>query len=341
MSLWLRARLRVRSGLGTPLSAATLWGHMAWGYRYRHGESSFRDWLRSFEGGEPPLVLSEPMLAEHLPRPRLPPHRREFAEAGEFRRAKERSKRRQLPREWFVRMSAGEVDDEVIDRAIEQSLDGAKAKSAQSGKVSERGILATQHHAAINRLTGGTLQPGGGTLFMDEREWFNEASSERDLWIRSRADAATVEEWLRDGLAGGYGRNASSGSGHIVVEWVRAEAPMDPWQGANAVMALAEFVPAPSDPVIGAFDWSMRSGRLGGLFAVDATPAGSILRQKKPVLRLGAGSVLITDGRTPEQLGRILGDVHEDPCIREYGLSPCLPLRLKDRVVDAIRELSQ
>jgi len=86
-----KVTLELRSSLGTPLAADTLWGHIAWGIRYREGESALLAWLDRYDQPEPPLVISNPLPAGFFPRPQIPPpfvsnqdHTRE--KATEFKR---------------------------------------------------------------------------------------------------------------------------------------------------------------------------------------------------------------------------------------------------------------
>jgi CRISPR-associated protein Csm4 len=310
-----RLRLELRSGLGTPLAADTLWGHVAWGYRYRHGEAALVRWLEAHESPEPPLVISDPMPAGFLPRPALPGKAR-----GERRPspAEVDARRRSLRSRWIPESAwpgiAGRLDAASVESAL------APPEAIDEGE--DHSFL----HASVNRLTGGTIQDGVGTLFTETRRTYAGPVA-LDVWIRSSLPADEIVGLFRDGLSGGYGRDAATGSGHLVVHEIQP-APFREVPGANAVVLLGVALPTRRDPARGFFRWSIRAGRLGGDFATGATPSGSTVRQKRPAVCLMAGTVLANG--TPDWVGSVRRGIHEDPAIRAYGLSPVLPVRLLD-----------
>ncbi|MCA9310562.1 MAG: hypothetical protein KDA21_05100 [Phycisphaerales bacterium] len=310
-----RVALLLRSSLGTPLAGDTLWGHIAWGVCYREGEAGVAAWLDAYDHGEPPLVISDPLPAGYFPRPRLPrpvtgvetPTR---SEAHDFKTIGKR--------QW--------VSHNVWSR-IASELSAARVfEGISTSSQPESGRHAGTLHAGINRLTGGTDQEGGGLLYAVERTWYA-APARFDVWAHSSGGVEEVRRWFDDGLSGGYGRDGASGLGHIEVEDVQ---PVDlpPCAGANAVMTLGPLTPAVGDPARGFMSLQTRAGRLGGVFAIGATPSGSTVRQKRPVHALERGSILLTDDPRP-WYGRVLRGVHEDPAIRHCGLTIAIPCRLE------------
>lgn len=310
-----RLRLSLRSGLGTPLAADTLWGHVAWGYRYRHGEATLTRWLEAHEGADPPLIVSDPMPAGFLPRPALPaPPRGERRPSD----AEVDAMRRSLRSRWIAHASWAALAAKVDAPSVVAAL--AAPEAVDEGE--EHSML----HASVNRLNGGTIQDGVGTLFSETRRSFKGAVP-LDVWIRSALPADEILGLFRDGLAGGYGRDATSGAGALDIVGLEA-APFREVPGANAVMLLGVAMPGRRDPARGHFRWSVRAGRLGGGFAVGATPSGSTVRQKRPAICLMAGTVLA--GAVPPWVGSVRRGIHEDPAIRAYGLAPVLPIRLTE-----------
>ncbi|MGB9626624.1 MAG: hypothetical protein ACPMAQ_17350 [Phycisphaerae bacterium] len=49
-----RLTLTLRSPLGTPLSADTLWGHVCWGIVYHEGPAALQQFLAEMAGPSPP-----------------------------------------------------------------------------------------------------------------------------------------------------------------------------------------------------------------------------------------------------------------------------------------------
>jgi hypothetical protein len=190
---------------------------------------------------------------------------------------------------------------------------------------------------SVNRLTGGTAQLEGGTLFTANQRYYDFRDPPSfDVWCLSPEPCAMVERWLVDGLAGGYGRDASAGLGNMVVTAVEA-ADLPAPQGANAVVLLGSAVPKPGDPSRGFFRCGVHSGRLGGDFAIGELPGGATQRQKRPVNCLLAGTVFVAQGELPQCVGRVLRGVHPQiDGVRHFGMTPVLPCRLADEVMERV-----
>jgi CRISPR-associated protein Csm4 len=319
-----RLTLALRSRLGTPLSADTLWGHVAWAVRYRDGERALTEWLERYEAGDPPLVLTDPMPAGCVPRPRLParslPPRRPHDDA--FDEQKKRDRTEWLPLTLW-RSVAELTSPATVSAAVELAhRDGFELPTLKPETVT---------HAAINRLTGGTAQEGGGTLFAVDEHFPGDPSPQFDVWLRSPDSADTLRGLFDAALAGGYGRDGGTGAGQLDVVRVE-EQPLPDLEPANAGVLLGPAVPSPADAARGFLAFGVRAGRLGGLFSSSPTPSGSDVRQKRAVHCLQRGSVVVGDSLGPV-FGRVLKAVHEDPCIRHYGVTLVLRCRLDEALL--------
>jgi CRISPR-associated protein Csm4 len=313
-----RIALELRSGLGTPLAADTLWGHLAWGIRYREGPRALESWLDRYDRGDPPLVLSEPLPAGHFPRPALPPTPR----PSEPPTPAQADDRKRLDKRAWINWAAWQAISREVSPA---SIAAAVAQTPAPLLPVEMAVT----RAGINRLTGGTAQPEGGALFTVAQHYFDFSRPPRfDVWCLSPEAPAVVQQWFADGLSGGYGRDASAGLGKLSVEAVEAARLPRP-EDANACVLLAPAVPRPGDPYRGFFNCGVRCGRLGGEFAIGGLPDAAIGRHKRPVRCLLAGTVLLAEAGVPECLGRVLRGVHpEIEAIRHYGMAPVLACRL-------------
>ncbi len=308
------AKLSLRSGLGTPLAADTLWGHIAWGILYREGQASFQRWLDEYDGDSPPLIISDPFPEGFLPKPLVPPPLRQAEQpsTSTLDEVKRRSKRSWIPTSRW----------EVVSKAISRE----SVLNVMDTEPAARPVATSIKHASINRLTGGTAQEGGGSLFSAEQTYFSGTRCVFDTWVQSRDSADHIHKLLDVALSGGYGRDGASGMGDLRVESVE-ERSLPTLPGANAIMLLARAVPRSTDPATGYFGFELRCGRLGGTYAIGPTPNGSVQRQKRPFHCLSRGSILVTS-HPVGRVGQLLRNVHEDPAIRHYALAPVIPIVL-------------
>lgn len=322
-----RVTLKLRSTLGTPLAADTLWGHIAWGIRYRDGEEALIEWLERYDHQDPPLVISDPLPAGFFPRPQMPPPLAAQQDATQ----EQAMLFKHLAKIPWIDCDQWQT---VATRLSPATLQEALAKTQTPLPLRQMAVT----RAAINRLRQSTIQSDGATTLFTEEHLYADfsRSPEFDVWTISPEEPAMVEQWFCDGLAGGYGRDASAGLGWLEVVNVE-QANLPSVADANAGVLVAATVPRASDPARGFFRLGVRCGRVGGDFAIDEptslSAAGPWQRQKRPVFCLLAGSILFWDGRPPSYVGRTVANVHPQlPSIRHYGMSPVLPCRLDDDI---------
>jgi CRISPR-associated protein Csm4 len=196
-------RIRPRGAFGTPLHSGTLFGHLCWAWRHRHGEASLEEWLGSLAAD--PFLISDGMPQGRLPRPEMAPPRPEgkpsLAEAERFKRA---WKRPWMRRETFLKLrsqlSAAKLLEALLEEEQTEAVGGGWFRSARVP------------HNTINRLTGRTPERGG--LFFMEDLW-PEGDCEAEVWVRCSLKAEELEELFRIVGELGYGRDASTGRGRF------------------------------------------------------------------------------------------------------------------------------
>ncbi|MCB9852812.1 MAG: hypothetical protein H6819_06930 [Phycisphaerales bacterium] len=320
-----RVTLALRSPLGTPLVADTLFGHFCWGIVYHEGESALAEFLEAMGSDIPPLVISDPIPSGFWPMPVLPsPLSTDVDEAisslslGDSDVVARRDFSRELLRRpWIPHDSWSSLATSMDAKSVIRVL----AKSASPAAVEP--VAASVPHNTIHRLSGQTLEHGG--LHFDQ-QLFPPGPLRYDVW----ASSTFAEDRLRDlfewGLEGGYGRDGSAGKGHLTVEEVVAcdrPAVANP----NAVMALGVFAPRQTDPSCGLWKTDVRLGKLGGAFATDADDDQSGVF-KYPVVLLQRGSVFLSRAPTP-MLGRMVRNVHPTrPEVVTYARTLTLPICL-------------
>jgi CRISPR-associated protein Csm4 len=306
---WYVAKLTAESWIASAWQADTIWGHLCWGLRYRHGEDALLNFLNTCEKGTPPLLVSNGFPGDLLPRPIVPepgPDKSKGLEAQrkEFGERKSARGRRWLTYEEFTR-----------------EIQGERAIPAEKEVGSQMVMLKNQ----INRLTsttgGGRI---GGQLFnFSQYRW-----KSITIYMKVAADfVERAEELFRYLAQSGYGKRKSVGYGQVKLE------AFDPFPGfhvspdANGFITLSHFVPAAGDPTSGYWDVLIKYGKLGEEFATGENPF------KKPLIMLTTGSSFY-DSPCKEYYGRLvkgISPVHTDKIV-QYGFALPVPMRLPEIV---------
>jgi CRISPR-associated protein Csm4 len=327
----LRVALGLRSALGTPLVADTLFGHLCWGLAYHEGDSAVRDFLAATAGPDPPLVISDPLPAKHWPMPVLPPlsHTARETLRTEYGAADRIEAwdhiREVLRRPWIPHAVWPDIAGNLDAFAVARALLSAQAPAPPSL------VETTVAHNTIDRLSGRTLQEGG---FFFSRQEFPGPEADFDVWVRSAYAPARVQQLFEWGLEGGYGRDAGTGLGQVAVGSVEP-AELPPSERANAIMTLGACVPDATDPTRGFWNIDVRHGKLGGAWAHGQDEeAGTAF--KHPVVFLARGAVLCTDDPHPV-LGRVVANVHPTrPEVVTCGRTLAVPVRVTPEVLQCL-----
>ncbi len=297
-----RARLRLRSAVGTPWQADTIFGHLCWALRYRSGPAAVEELLEEYRLGSPPFLVSNGFPGDYLPRPLCPPttlaqgdsslaNRREVARAG-----KEAAREEHLTLDEFNRALRGEL---VVP----------SRKESGTG----RAVLKNQ----ISRATGTT--GGEGQLYeFDETYW-----PEVSVYVRAAPDRVGQARELFGWLAElGYGKRRSTGYGEVEsFTWEGFTGIAEPAE-ANGFVSLSNFAPARGDPTDGYWRTLVKYGKLGEEYATAGNPF------KRPVVMLAAGSCLYS-AAARFHYGRLVAGVSDEhPDVVQYGLALPVPVRL-------------
>jgi CRISPR-associated protein Csm4 len=257
--------LRPCTAFGTPLAGDTLFGHLCWALRLRHGEQALAGWLEGYTAGRPFAVVSDGVPAGLLPRPTAP--RSALGTVAATAEARKADRRRR----WLPRPSVPRPLDEWLADAVEGPRQSLEVRTVNT----------------IHRLTGTT----GTGPFAPRRDELLPlgAAGNWEVFVvldESRLSAAALQEVMGDVGTVGYGRDASTGLGKFetvacsVVEWPQMAAPM-----ALALAPLA--LDAASLDAAGTWWLPLtRFGRHGGWAATSAAPF------RKPVLLARTGALL-------------------------------------------------
>jgi CRISPR-associated protein Csm4 len=343
-----RVRFSTNTTLGTPLHADTLWGHLVVYYGYRYGQDALGDLLEQFEE-DPPFVVSDGFPEGYLPRPRLELNEGDMADltdlvSQEFDDVDPRMVVAQVMdhfrKSQFIRRSTLEqfkdglslksILSEIIKQGIKpvDDIDPRKLdESIREYQIADKlGYdpdvwrpdiefkTSEEIKNVVNRMTGSSDKMFG----QHELYW----DGNLDVYFRIFDDRwhDLLDEVLEDIELTGYGKNKSTGKGHLIVESVD-EVELPSADDSNAFVSLSSFVPAEQDPTDGSYGIRVKRGKVGEWFPRDVSPF------KRPALMLETGSTFKTD-RHDLFYGSLLDDIHFDPDIRHYAYSFPMHVRL-------------
>jgi len=326
-----RFRVTLARSWATPWHSDIIFGHLCWGKRYLDGDRALTDWLGRCHDGKPPLVLSDGMPKDMLPRPLVPvtvppdgPDRGSTLESQRqvARLAKQSGKGRFLHRSGLAEACLGRP--------------GMSSRST-SPHVSHQ--LKNQ----INRATSTTAGPdepgqeGRGALFqVEEYQWSGVAGSPGDLFRRTVDiyariardcvdDTLQLFDWLREH---GYGRRRSVGLGAIESIDVQPDDELDTLGGMTGTVrptgfvSLSHFVPAVTDPMSGQWRSIVKYGKVS---EANGTTSSVF---KFPIVFLQPGACFVVEtGAVRPWYGRMVTNVHPtQSAIVQCGIAFALPI---------------
>ena len=284
MSLW-RLSLELESPLGTPLTSATVFGHLCWAVHRGEGEAALVDWLARLRSGDATFRVSDAFPEGMLPRPMLKPQPpREDLPTAAADALKHARKQR-----WIRRNSWLEHRASFDERRLVQVLAAAPATSA------------VHAHNRIDRHTGTTPVDGGGLWFVED-DWSHGHAPLRDLYVETDMAGDRVAALLDEVGAEGYGRDATYGRGRFRVRACAHEEELRAHDGER-LMSLSHGCLDPA-MVAPRYERFTHFGKVG--FALAARTGRPF---KRPVLVMKPGATFATG---PGPFGRLLSGVHQD-----------------------------
>jgi len=304
---WYRVRFRLKSWFATPWQSDTIFGHLCWGMRYLFGEDALTAFLRRYDEGAPPVLVSNGFPGDYLPCPAVHPHEVDAAAPLDEQRQlfdATRKKRKLM----FI--PVGQFNRVISTGDLNFALE------VTGGGLSDRRVTLKNQ---LNRLTSTT--GAAGRLYSFD-EYF---SPEVTVYAKVADDFVGTLRQLLDYLTHvGYGKRKSAGYGQIASVDLEQFQGFDSPASANGFVTLSNFVPAAHDPCQGNWAIMVKYGRLGE----ERAASGQVF--KKPLLMLVAGSTFY-DSQCRDYYGRLvrgLNPAHVD--VAQYGLALPVPMRLPE-----------
>ena len=281
---WFRAKFKLKGWVASAWQSDTLFGHLCWGMRYLHGEEELKDFLRLYDDGTPPLLVSNGFPGELLPNPIMPPL----------------SIERTLPlaeqREHFRHYKQARGSKYVTPAEFSRAINGEVIVPSPETKAEETVRITLKNQ--LNRLTNTTDEEH--PLYNFEEHYWPEIT----VYLKVSDDFVDAAKKLFQYIADtGYGKRKSVGYGQIEsVSFDTFEGFNQP-QKANGFVTLSNFVPAANDPAMGCWNMIVKYGRMGEEWASEDNAF------KKPLLMLEAGSTFL-DSPTRDYYGCLVRNLN-------------------------------
>lgn len=308
-----KATIRSRGAFSSPLQSDTFFGAFCWSYRYLCGTEALESLLEDMMI-EPQIIFSNAFPHGTLPLPVgvydrslvLPDSATREERQDSYQRGKKLKNARFIPIERFAELADGHT-------------------TGFTDYLCDNGLVADlQMHNMVDRSSGTVEnQDGAGSLCTSEVFY----ASCRDFDLYCYVDdacfaEAELERILETMLLLGIGGKKSVGKGAFqLLDLSPVDFPAP--KQANGFMALSDFMPAATDPVIGRYRVFAKYPKVDREFSATEYPF------KKPILMIEVGSVFL-DGAPKLFYGRCLNGI--SPLSDKIMMNACtiaLPMVLK------------
>lgn len=284
-----KIRLTTYSGILTSFQADTIFGHLCWVVAHRDGCESLIKFLKPFNEGSPPFVISDGFPMDLFPKPL----------SAEFLFASD--KKKEIKKIKFIHWKEFDSIRKCKECEIKEA-DPTKYK--------------TTPHNKIDRLSWTTPTTGG--LYSLEEFFIPYVS----VYLKVVSD-----EWKERVInlfttlsKTGYGSKKSIGKGQFEVEDIK-EFNFEKIKNADGFITLSNFCPIKDDPTEGFYRTFVKYGKLGEEFTFCGNPF------KKPLVMIKTGAVFKTDANPKDFYGGIVNNIAPaKPEVVQYAYAFTVPV---------------
>ncbi len=300
-----RIRLRLQGPLATPMHSGALFGHLCWAKRLHEGEAALVAWLAALP--ESPLLLSDALPQNQLPRPLLLPGECPESVTSESRRDflhrlqqdKQLRKTAFISVADFLELRTGLSEVNLLAQLRRVAEWNAAPQPPLRRRSRPLSLTVRQAHNTIDRLTGTTPETGG-LYFMDE-EWRRDTATELDVYAAGEISSEALQSLLTTVGEFGFGRDASLGRGRFAATVDPANPRLFDYDG-NRILSLSHGV-LTANMAAPLYKLHTHYGKLGGLYA-----GGERSPFKYPLLLTRPGATFSPAAAGP--FGELLTGVH-------------------------------
>lgn len=325
-------RIKPRTPFLTPILADTLWGLLAWAYRYIFGENKLNEFIPTSDA-PPPLLVSDAFPSAYLPRPLIPVTAEQLENLLTIQEgiskdsrdylvhiaaAKRWMDRTLLPRDEVLSVLAGTRSflDLLRDGIAEEMQPRPRfVKRRQDQEAAEQKLA--RRHNVIDRQRGGAKREDG--LYTHQELHLNGIWY---LYLRTTYSPDRLRPLFEFVGQNGFGKRASTGLGQfeLVDDFEPHTLFNHPPAGANAFMTLSSSYVAENlsaDLNDANYSFYVKRGKIGPFWRHQQK--GDFI--KRPLVLFKAGSIFRSANPARPWQGRLLNNVHRnsDWPIYHYG----------------------
>ena len=274
-----KANIKPLASFASPLQSDTFFGAFCWSYRYLYGEDELVGLLKKSMNEIPQIIFSNAFPAGYLPLPMgiYDQDRERYGNVEKSEAKKAYEKNKKYKKYSLIRK------DQFMD--IQKGMWRGYSEYLGSEQITEIEIP----HNMISRMSGNVNESEeGGNLFVTS-EFFVEDGKTFDLYILSELDKDCIRQVLTLMFELGIGADKSTGKGCFELLEFVVEKELCFLEGANAYMAISNFIPASNDPVNGWYKTFVKNGKLDREYAAGQFPF------KKPLMYIQSGAVFKTE----------------------------------------------
>jgi len=351
-------KINLKSPIITPFSSDTIFGHIAWAFKYLYGAEFLNNFLSEYKNTLP-LIISNGFPENFLPRPCSIPNSIKGEEnlLSEFYNEKEIAGHTALKNLKKFTLIHIEILYKLINNYSDYELYNLVfsgeccpnnfreipkewkecAEPINNCQILNPDIMspcpyidkeierALNAHNTINRITNNVLEEGG---FYQHSEIYYKHGVNFDIYMKFQEKYLIQLKEAFDFISkSGYGKDKSTGKGSFdITEF--SEFHFKKPDDADTFMSLSNFVPSENDPVNGSYSLITKFGKLGGDYAKSAVKGeNQLIPFKKPLIMLEAGSFFEISNSNSEYFGCMIENIHKNEKIVHYGIA--YPLYIK------------
>ncbi len=330
-----KLRIELTTSIITPFQSDTIFGHICWAIHqldWGTENDKLQQFLNAYDAKDtkPPLLVSDGLPENHLPKPVLPSVSQEELDKkipvkkriDESYRIKNLKKLKYITKDDFDKLQQTEINGSKLFDILYNS-------STEKYDETAFGLSFVVQHNTIDRIADKVTEG----LYSETEKFFSSENNKYEIYINAtdfftKVDLERIFEYIS---LQGFGKNKSTGKGAFNILDLSEKIDLPKARNPNGFITLSSYIPRKNDPIEGYYNTLLKFGKLGGTFAAGSPEVGKN-PFKKPLIMMCAGSIFKDSEYCEDKIyGSLLQDMHkENADIRHYAHAFPLGIRIGD-----------